>query len=544
MDMHDSSVWKHKLAILDKRISAFPQGYRQNLALLGDSEEEIAYLLEEYLNSCVSREVAVIHADTRHIDQRDFFKSIAASILSEYLRKAEPLDNLILEASPILPSTTHYIKEVTKKTSAPGFLESLELVNKFIIESGRKCVFIVENFLGLRRLFPHFHNEFSKFIVIQRNCMVILTSAYVKESEKFLATELNVLFGNFENVYLNEMSFVDNYVYMKQALTKFPCSPFFISFFVNIMSSNTMYYDLMQRSIREHYRQDAEESSIVTMLYQSLYTRQSYLFQKFINKINFIENNCKDFYSLTKILIALSNGYARRQELSSLHIVETRELQNKLQKLCDMNYVDSIGDLYKVKDSLFAFWLSHVFIFTFFSPLRNPVKNRILFEKKAQETLALFKETFYKDNVKRVLELISSFKDDTLRFGRFKYKLPCVERTRIVSYPEKNFHLIVGEGKEIIFVGIKDACTEDKDILDFLEQGSSVKGKGVRKIFISLDKVSSAVKLVAKNNKLPLWDIDEINRIMTVYNKPIISYASQEHTLEGKTGVCANNDAT
>ena len=541
--MHDSSVWKYKLAVLEKRISAFPQGYRQNLALLGDSEEEIAYLLEEYLNEYVNRDVAVIHTDTRHIDQKDFFKSIAASILSEYLRKAESLDNLILEASPILPSTTQYIKDVTKKNSVPGFIEALELVNKFIIESGRKCVFIIENFLGLRRLFPHFHHEFSKFIVIQRNCMVILTSAYVKESEKFLATELNVLFGNFENVYLNEMSFVDNYVYLKQALAKHPCSPFFISFFVNILSSNTMYYDLVQRGIREHYRQDAEESSIVAMLYQALFVRQSYLFQKFINKINFIENSCKDFYSLIKLLIALSNGYSRKQELASLHIVESRELQVKLQKLCDMNFVDSVGDLYKVKDSLFSFWLSHVFAFTFFSPLRNPVKNRILFEKKAEETLVLFKETFYKDKVKRVLELIASFKDDTLRFGRFKYKLPCVERTRIVSYPDRNFHLIVGEGKEIIFVGIKDSCTEDKDILDFLEQGSSVKGKGVRKIFISLDKVSSAVKLVAKNNKLPLWDIDEINRIMTVYNKPILSCASHEHAF-GNNPDLDHNDAT
>ncbi|MCF6319273.1 MAG: hypothetical protein L3J83_08355 [Proteobacteria bacterium] len=49
--------WKVKLSILDKRIRSFSEGYRQNIALLGDDKDEISYLLEEYFQRNKSKEI-------------------------------------------------------------------------------------------------------------------------------------------------------------------------------------------------------------------------------------------------------------------------------------------------------------------------------------------------------------------------------------------------------------------------------------------------------------------------------------------------------
>ena len=108
--------------------------------------------------------------------------------------------------------------------------------------------------------------------------------------------------------------------------------------------------------------------------------------------------------------------------------------------------------------------------------------------------------------------------------GKNKYRLPTIEKTKIISYPDNGFHLLVGEGKEMVFAGIKEKDVNDNDIFEFIEKGSNIKGKKVRKIFISLDTLSPTARLIAKNNKLTIWDVNEVNRLLTVYNKPIVSF--------------------
>jgi len=148
-----------------------------------------------------------------------------------------------------------------------------------------------------------------------------------------------------------------------------------------------------------------------------------------------------------------------------------------------------------------------------------------LLEQEFKEKIALFKEEFAKDKLKKVMQLFSSFKNDTLSFGKNKYQLPTIENPKVISYPTRNFHLLIGEGKEIVFAGIKEKNVEDNDIFDFIEKGSNIKGKKVKKIFVSLDNLPPTARLIAKNNKLTIWDINEINRLLTVYNKPIVSSA-------------------
>jgi hypothetical protein len=97
-----------------------------------------------------------------------------------------------------------------------------------------------------------------------------------------------------------------------------------------------------------------------------------------------------------------------------------------------------------------------------------------------------------------------------------------VERIKINSYPQKQFHLIGAEGKEIIFAGIKEGNVEDTDIFDFIEKGSNVKGKKVKKIFISLSNLPDTAKLIAKNNRLLTWDVNEVNRLLHIYNRSLV----------------------
>jgi hypothetical protein len=517
--------WELKLSVLDKRINSFLQGYRQNIAVLGDDPEELSYVLENYLGQKKKNDFVYIHASTMYAGKKDFFKAVVFSLLSEYTHRVETLDNLIHIASPFLATTTEFIKDRLKKEEPP-FLDALEVINKFVNESGAKCVLLLEEFLELTNFYGDCYQDFSKFIILQRNCMIILTASNSKVADRVLSGELNLLFGNFEKVFLHESSSLDNFLYLKGLLEPCVPSPLFLSFFVNIIGANAAYYDVFAGPIKNLYQPEQEDISLVKILEETLLVRETYFFQKFIKEIYLLRANCRDFTSTITLLFRLSEGYLRKQDLKSLGGYAAGELANKLQKLVDLNHIENLGNIYKMKNSLFSFWLSHVFSLYFAPPVFDPRQRRSLFRRKLMETLAIFKEEFLQDKLTKVLQLFSSFRNDMLRLGRDRYRLPSIEKTKIISYPQRDFHLLIGEGNEIVFVGIKENRAEDNDILDFIEKGTNIKGRKVRKIFICLDVVSPAARLIAKNNKLAIWDVNEFNRLLNIYNKPVLSAGS------------------
>ena len=404
----DSKLWTTKLQTLDKRLKAFIHGYRQNIAILGNDNEEISYLLENYFLHNKSQDVVYIHITTIYTGKKDFFRAVVFALLSNYTHTENTLDTLINCASPTLNLTTDFIKVCLRKEDIT-FLDIIEAINKFINESKKRCVFVIEEFLGLSDLFKDFYPVFSKFIILQRKCMIILTSLHCKHAQKILSGELNLLFGNFEKVYLDETSSLDNYLSLKRLLTPISPSPLFLSFFVNIIGSNQVYYESMANSIKDNYLPNDEERTIQTVIEATLYSKRTYFFQKFIKNIDLLKVAFKDFIPAIKLLLALSEGYLRKKELASLNICDSKELAPKLQKILDLNYIENLGNIYKIKDPLFSFWLSHVFKLNFCPPLLDIKQQRHLYKRMIKEEIDVFKEEFLKDKLKRVLHLFSSF---------------------------------------------------------------------------------------------------------------------------------------
>ncbi|MFH1772327.1 MAG: hypothetical protein ABH872_05875 [Candidatus Omnitrophota bacterium] len=520
----------HKLSTLDKRIKAFSTGCRQNVTLMGNCDQETSYLLDKLLENSDSLEIIFIRCSSDLKDKREFFKGISFSLLSEFFNSSTSLDALIQKSIGILDNTSEFIQNTLKKR-ALTFLDPLELINIFIFETKRKCILIIEDFSELKNLFPQCFKHFPKFITLQNNCMIVLTSSKPKETLKILSGELNLLFGNFEKIYLEFDSFIHNFSYLKKLAQPVSPSSFFLSFFVNLIGTNQLYCDIFAKSILNKYIPANEELSIRNVLFETIYDRHSYLFHKFLSNIERLKPY-RDFPLFVKLLIYISQGYMRKSELSSVFPTESKTTLTKLKKLCELQYVANFGNIFKIKDSLFSFWLSNVYNLFTYPPILDVRKQKLLWENSLQTKISLFKDNFLKDNVKKVLELITAFKNDNIQSSKDKYYLPSVERIKVISYPEKNMHLIIGEGQEIIVAGLKETAVTDCDVMDFLEKSSSIKGKGVRKLLICLDRFTYSAKLTAKDNKLTIWDENDINNLMHIYNKPIISLDTSSRTNE------------
>ncbi len=508
-----------KLSILNKRIKAFLEGYRQNIAILGQDKEEINYLLEKYFLKD-RKDLFCIRADCSFVSNKEFIKEIAISLLSNLSQDVESLDNLLNSLENHLNLTTSAIKKALKKDT-PDFLDVLEIIDNFLRETEKKCILLIQEFTELERLFPFGYQDFAKFVILQKNCMIILSSAQILTAEKILSSELNLLFGNFEKIYLDETIFINNYLYLKSFLSPLSFSPFFLSFFVNILGNNTIYYDLLIPLIKDKHSNN-ELEDITAVLKESLYKKETYFWQRFSKKIEMLkEQFFKDYSKIFKLLINISTDYSRIRELSSLGLYDLKNLKLKLNKLSELSYLSCHGDIYRIKDPLFSFWLANVFKLENLFLGINPYKRERLWENHIKNEINLFRNKFSKNKIERITELILSFKDDRLCIGKNHYLLPSIEKIKILSCPSKNFSLLIAEGREIIFAGIKENTVMDTDIMEFLGETINIKGKKVKKIFITPGRFSPSARLTAKNHKLIIWGGNELNHLSYIYNKPI-----------------------
>lgn len=509
------------VGLVDRRIKAFADGYRQNLAILSNDKDQLSFLFNKYFSNVSVDGLHYIYSKATYINGFDFFKNISFSVLSSSNSEAVTVDSLILENEETLPSTVKFIKRKLKDPNSITFMNVLDLINKFIDESEKHCVFVVEDIVALKNLFKNFHQDFSKFIMFQKKCMIIISGVDRDDTQKILSSDLNFLFGNFEKINISERSFIDNYLYFQGLIRSFEPTSFLISFFVNIIGSHLSYYHLIADYLNRHDA-TSENSLITETIFNCLYKHQTYFYQKFNNNISLLQEKFKDHDVFIKILRAISQGYIRKSEIVGLNIAKPLVTAAKIQKLVDIGFLRQYGQVYRINDDLFSFWLSHVFSFQISFVAHNGIMRENMFRRKIEETIELFKDEFFKDRIKRILELIADFKDDSLKIGKKRMRLPKIDKTKVIFYPERKINFLIGEGKKVIFMGIKEDLADDNDIIEYIDKTNALKGKYIRKFFITLDQFTPAAKIIAKENNLVAWDINEINDLFRIYKKPVM----------------------
>jgi len=510
--MNVKKSWKLKLSALDKRIEGFKSGYRQNLAILGLDTEEISYLLDNYLIENKYNDFIYIRVSVNYKDSKDFFKDIALSFFSEYSGKIESLDYFLLTLENNLPNTVNFIKNALKKNNIT-FFDAVELLDKIVNETNKKYIFLLENFTDIDDIFNSWYQAFAKFIILQRNCMIVLTSSDILKAENILANELNLLFGNFEKIYIDNINFIDKYLYFKSCLPS-DISEFAILFFVNILGNNLIYYDLISDIIKNNYKSSEEVDSLIRILEEVLYRKDGYFYQKYIKKIEFLREKFMDYYNVIKVLLSISDGYIRKSELVSLNIYDSKTLKSKLDRLNKFNYIINLGNIYKISDHLFSFWLLNIFRVNIM-PLSLQMKY-FFWRENLKKEINNFKDKFYRDKVEKIKDLLSYFRDDIIYINNIKYILPHIGKLKVILSDKEDLYFLTPYEKDNVFCGLKVNNTNDIDMFEFLNEAN--KYKQSKKIFISTGEISSSAKLLAKNYKTLAFDYNDINNLFSIYN--------------------------
>ncbi|MGD9015667.1 MAG: hypothetical protein PVI33_06565, partial [Candidatus Omnitrophota bacterium] len=106
------------LEILEKRIKAIKEGYRQNIAIIGDKDIGKTSIILHFLNRFNDPLILPLYLELRpELSQEQFARKFVAVLLYNFLENSnivryEDLDFLISKASGFIPKTTEAIQSI------------------------------------------------------------------------------------------------------------------------------------------------------------------------------------------------------------------------------------------------------------------------------------------------------------------------------------------------------------------------------------------------------------------------------------------------
>jgi hypothetical protein len=141
------------LELLKKHVKDFSEGYRQNLAFIGDELTGKTFLILYFLNKFIDNQILPIYISIKREDFKNFREKFIGSLLYSFLNNSgielkEDIDYLINKAEAFIPHTVKKIKELRsinrKKESI--FLELLSLCDILNKETKKFCLVIFDEF--------------------------------------------------------------------------------------------------------------------------------------------------------------------------------------------------------------------------------------------------------------------------------------------------------------------------------------------------------------------------------------------------------------
>lgn len=515
-------------SVIEKRISGFLKGYTHNIALIGQPKSGKSVLLSNLLaKKYAGTALLPIYVNLFYADATNFSKAAFYSLLynflssKDYHNPAASIDELIFTAESHIPKTIELMKSILSEQGSgkENVKHVFNVIESIVQESGIKPLIILDEFYLFKKFPKRQLTEMTKRIMVNSNCMFLFISSDKVSADAVLNNDLNVLFGKFEKIYIEEFTTEESDYFINTRLHK-QLPETCRNFLYEITGKNPFILDLLCESFNRLPAQTMSEELFLHTLSTELVSSNSSIYQYCYNFIKQLKNDSKTD-RLTNVLMLIADGYTRRKEIASFMKLETKKLSSKLSVLLDRNILVKVGSFYYLQNNFLANWITLV--------LKPLTYNGFLFngdlslhvEKNLTKRYQLFKSTVAKSKFDRFMDLVNNFNDDTVCLNSKTIKLPHIDKLRVVPANSEGLRFVIGEAKKTyVILGLKEGQATEQDVAEFGHRCSYFKSKQPKKIFIALDEMDSNIKLLAKQKKLTCWSKNNVNLLMHLYNQP------------------------
>jgi hypothetical protein len=349
--------------------------------------------------------------------------------------------------------------------------------------------------------------------------MFVFMSSDVVSAEDVLENELNLLFGAFEKMHINSLDQAEADALIRCRLnTKLSRSA--QAYLMDTTGNNPYYMNVICDQFKS-YSFDSISDELFTHVFADIcISNKSVLFTRFMSQIEMIKATGKSD-RLIKLMIAVSQGYTRKQELSDTLKCEQKKITADIAVLEEMQVITRVGSFYAFRDRMFCHWVKNVLktltytSYLFYDDLFYNIEQNIVGSFKH------FAATTDAPHFDRFMQAVSRFKNDTLPLYDGTYRLPQLSKVSTIPSATNGISYILGEsGKSYTMIAFKNGEVDQTDVSDFVERCETLNNRPTRRIIVSLQEADESAKLMAKEQKMTLVNRRHANELMRCYNLP------------------------
>ncbi|MBU4345800.1 MAG: ATP-binding protein [Candidatus Omnitrophica bacterium] len=516
------------LELLERRIRDLKEGYRQNIAFIGDELVGKTSLIFKFLDKFYDHPTIILYLEVRPEPLDSFAKRFIGTLLYNFLIPSniplqEDLDFLINKSQGFIPKAIEKIKLILyalkKRKKHNIFTELLSLCEIINQETGKYCVVILDEFHNLESMgIKDLYREWSKLLILQKNTVYIITSSMQFKARTILSNNLSLLFGNFQTVIVEPFDIKASEGYMDRRLGELDINRGLKNFIVHFTGGYPFYLEVVTEAMLKSKQQD-----LTYILQDLLFEPAGVLNQRFSNCIKRFSDSpfSQDYIS---ILYLVSGGHNKLKDLAHILRKQKKDLLSRVNRLLELDAVTRNGDFLRINDRVFSFWIKFVYQEKLRSLTFDAKNQKALFIENIEGMIDEFLAHAEKPIIERMMELLGLFQDDTIQIERKRLRLTHFKEIKALEFNNKSLkNGIIGRSNESLWImGLQNDLLTEEYVADFTRECRKYRHKLQRKIIVAFQDIDANARLKALEEKVLTWDLNNLNQILDLYSKPRI----------------------
>lgn len=517
---------KHYLDILEKRARDLLDGYRQNIAFIGDELVGKTSIVFKFLEEFCNSRIITIYLEVRPEPLSSFVRRFIGVLLYNFLLNSEielkeDLDYLITKSQKYIPKTVEKINfilsSVSKRKKNNIFSELFSLCDIINQETGKSCIVILDEFHNLENIgFNNLYREWSKLLITQKNTMYIIISSMKFKTKTILSKNLSLLFGNFEVINVEPFDIRTSDEYLEYKLRTSGVNRGARNFIMHFTGGYPLYLEVIAEALLK-----TNQHELADVLENLLFDSCGILNQRFSNYMKrFMDFPHSNEY--VSILYLISSGRNKIKDIAHILRKQNKDLMLRINRLLELDTITRSGDFLTINDRVFSFWIRFVYQERLESLTFDSKYQKTKFRDKIEEMIQEFLVSAEKPLNERMNELLRLFEDEIMQMERKKIRLSHFREIKPLEFNGRSLKEgLIGRSSESLWiVAFKSDYLTDEDITEFVKECKKYRHKLQRKIIVTLKDIDANARLRALDEKIWTWDINNLNKILDLYSKP------------------------
>lgn len=517
------------LTTLLKSAGDIKEGYRHNIALIGRGLIGKTSLLLHFLGIVKDDQSLVpVYINLKGTDFAGFADSFITMLLYHSLKKIkslkrnDDLDYLRKCAAGPFPKTSDLIKRIKIFVEEENYDEAYsalwDLCTVLNSESGNFLILVLDEFshilsFPVKRPFQILGQK----IMVQQKTLFILSSSSTLTARKILSEKLSLLFGGFKVIDIGPFTPPSSKAFIQQQCKGIGLSDELKDFLLVFTGGHPFYLTSIIQKLKFAKQCGVERISskyLSLLIAELLFDPGGVINQFFTDLTERLRSTITDktIFDILKVFLKSH----RNADIIKTCNISSIQLNNLLNELVEIGVVSKSGSLYAITDLAFKVWVEvkarpRNLCFDFI-----PQEDSSAYAKEVEEKISQFNAERKRRFEEKVVELVSSFKNDSFLIDQRMRMLPALNYVRQQRL-NHNRTLITMQGKRNWLFVVSDSRVTEEDVDDILKRIKESKSNLARVILIAASDIDETATLLAKQNKFWIWNIDDLNRLFLFY---------------------------